>query len=100
MIFRKIEYWIDGDSTKQMQLRKMPWNSFKIKKRVIKFIIFYAISFIIANFFLAYIIGMDKLLEYVSHPAQSIGTFISLMIWNLYFINDFHHYFLFCVLVV
>jgi len=85
MIFRKIEYWIDGDSTKQMQLRKMPWNSFKIKKRVIKFIIFYAISFIIANFFLAYIIGMDKLLEYVSHPAQSIGTFISLMIFTTIF---------------
>ncbi|MFZ1369908.1 MAG: 4Fe-4S binding protein, partial [Ferruginibacter sp.] len=33
MVFRKIEYWIDGDSFKQKQLRAMPWNAEKIRKR-------------------------------------------------------------------
>src|ERR1019366_1523957 len=50
MVFRKIEYWIDGDSGKQKQLKAMPWNGGKIRKRVLKFIIFFTLSFIIANF--------------------------------------------------
>lgn len=85
MIFRKIEYWIDGDSNKQMQLRKMPWNAEKIKKRTLKFVIFFAISFLIANFFLAYIISMDQLLYYIQHPGESIGTFLSLLLFTIVF---------------
>ena len=34
MVFRKIEYWIDGDRGKQIRLNKQPWNAEKIKKRV------------------------------------------------------------------
>ncbi len=78
MVFRKIEYWIDGDSTKQKQLRAMPWNGEKIRKRSIKFVVFFIISFIIANFFLAYLISMDKLIGYIEDPAAHVGTFISL----------------------
>lgn len=85
MVFRKIEYWIDGDSAQQRQLRKMPWNGEKIRKRTVKFIVFFLISFIIANFFLAYIISMDKLLGYISHPASHIGTLISLLIFTSVF---------------
>lgn len=79
MVFRKIEYWIDGDSAQQKLLRAMPWNSKKIKKRALKFIIFFSISFLIANFFLAYLISMDKLLGYIKTPAEHIGTLISLL---------------------
>ncbi len=79
MVFRKIEYWIDGDAAQQKQLRAMPWNSTKLMKRSIKFIAFFLLSFIIANFFLAYIISMDKLLAYISAPAQHIPTLISLL---------------------
>ena len=35
MVFRKVEYWIDGDSAKQKQLREMPWNAEKTRKRSI-----------------------------------------------------------------
>ncbi|MEO6541785.1 MAG: cytochrome c oxidase accessory protein CcoG, partial [Ferruginibacter sp.] len=85
MVFRKIEYWIDGDSTKQKQLRAMAWNAEKIRKRAFKFIAFFAISFLIANFFLAYIIGMDQLIGYIKNPAAHAGTFISLMIFTTIF---------------
>src|SRR5204862_666003 len=47
MVFRKIEYWIDGDAAKQKQLKTMPWNAEKTRKRTIKFIVFFVISFII-----------------------------------------------------
>jgi polyferredoxin len=85
MVFRKIEYWIDGDSAQQKQLKAMPWNGKKITKRVFKFIVFFAISFIIANFFLAYLISMDSLLGYITHPAGHIGTLIALLIFTTVF---------------
>ena len=85
MVFRKIEYWIDGDASRQKQLKAMPWNAKKIKKRVAKFVIFFTISFIIANFFLAYLIGMDQLLGYLKTPAAHVGTLISLLIFTSVF---------------
>ncbi len=85
MIFRKIEYWIDGDSSQQMLLRKMPWNAQKIRKRVLKFVIFFSLSFIIANFFLSYLIGMDQLLGYITNPAQHVATLSSLLLFTVIF---------------
>jgi len=85
MVFRKIEYWIDGDSAAQKKLRAMPWNGEKIRKRTIKFIAFFAISFLIANFFLAYLISMDELIGYIEHPAGHTGTLVSLLIFTTVF---------------
>ncbi len=85
MVFRKIEYWIDGDSNQQKKLRAMAWNAEKIRKRVVKFIAFYAMSFLIANFFLAYIIGMDQLIGYIENPEANVGTLVSLMIFTTVF---------------
>ena len=83
MVFRKIEYWIEGDRGKQIRLNKQPWNAEKIRKRVLKWIIFFIISFIIANVFLAYLIGGDKLLSYITgNPFDNIGTLISLLIFT------------------
>ena len=79
MVFRKIEYWIDGDAAQQKLLKKMPWNAEKTGKRVSKFIIFFIISFIIANFFLAYIISMSQLIQDISNPSAHIGTLVSLL---------------------
>jgi polyferredoxin len=82
MVFRKIEYWIDGDAAQQKQLRAMPFNSRKLAKRTLKFLVFFTVSFIIANFFLAYLIGMDKLMGYIQAPAQHIGTLVSLLVFT------------------
>lgn len=85
MVFRKIEYWIDGDAAHQKKLKSMPWNAEKIGKRTMKFISFFALSFLIANFFLSYLIGMDNLKSYIIHPADHIGTLVSLLIFTTIF---------------
>ncbi len=85
MVFRKIEYWIDGDATQQKKLSSMPWNSEKITKRTLKFVTFFLIAFLIANFFLAYLIGMRNLQQYISTPAEHVGTLISLLIFTTVF---------------
>jgi cytochrome c oxidase accessory protein FixG len=89
MVFRRIEYWIEGDRGKQIRLSKLPWNAEKIKKKVLKWTVFFIISFLIANVFLAYLIGSDKLLGYISDgPLKHQSTLISLLIFTgvFYFI--------------
>jgi cytochrome c oxidase accessory protein FixG len=80
MVFRKIEYMIDGDMEKQKRLADMPWNAEKILKRTAKFILFFGLSFVIANYFLAYLVGMDNVLLYAKEGiAAHIGIFIPLV---------------------
>ncbi|MEF3078780.1 cytochrome c oxidase accessory protein CcoG [Winogradskyella poriferorum] len=89
MVFRRIEYWIDGDRNKQMRLKKQKWDAEKIKKRLLKWFIFLVISFLIANIFLAYLIGSDKLLRYIKEgPTEHLGTLFPLLIFTgvFYFI--------------
>ena len=66
MVFRKVEYLIEGDRTKQIKLEKQEWNAEKIRKRITKWFVFFLISFIISNVFLAYIIGSDEILVYIT----------------------------------
>jgi cytochrome c oxidase accessory protein FixG len=80
MVFRKIEFWLDGDAQKQRQLKAMPWNGYKIRKRATKMTVFYFVSFIIANFFLSYIIGIDEVLKMVYDGVGAhYVTFTSLL---------------------
>ncbi|NJB71322.1 cytochrome c oxidase accessory protein FixG [Saonia flava] len=86
MVFRRIEYWIDGDRGAQIRLDRQPWNAEKIRKRVLKWIIFFIISFLIANVFLAYLIGSDRLITYITDgPLQHVSTLISLLIFTAVF---------------
>jgi len=86
MIFRKIEYWIDGDSSKQKALDKAPWNKDKILKRSGKFIAFFLMSFIIANYFLAYLIGMEHVVVYFKEGiAKHLAVFLPLLTFTSVF---------------
>lgn len=90
MVFRKIEYWIEGDAGEQRKLSQMPWNAEKIRKRGAKLGIFYLVSFIIANFFLAYIVGMDRMIAIIKSPiSETYGTLISLGIFSFVFFGVF-----------
>ena len=70
MLFRKIEYWIEGDARNQRLLSSAPMNFEKFIKKVAKHSIFYAIAFLIGNTFLAYIIGIDALHRIVTDPPS------------------------------
>ncbi len=86
MVFRKIEYWIEGDAAEQKMLKRQPWNSDKIFKKTMKWTLFWVISFFIANTFLAYVIGVDELRTIVSEPVgKHMGGFIALIIFTTVF---------------
>lgn len=83
MVFRRIEYWIEGDRGSQMRLHKQEWNAEKIRKKGIKWILFFIVSFLIANVFLAYVVGSDQLyLMMREGPMQQSSNFIALLIFT------------------
>ena len=51
MVFRKFEYWIEGDAQNQRRLDAMSWNFEKFRKRGLKLLVFFTFSFLIANYF-------------------------------------------------
>jgi len=80
MVFRKIEYAIEGDAPAQRALAKAPWNAAKITKKVSKHAIFFGMSFIIGNTLLAYIIGSEQLFGIITdnplNHLQGLGFMV------------------------
>ena len=89
MVFRRIEYWIEGDRGAQIRLEKQVWNAEKIRKKGVKWTLFLIISFLIANIFLAYFISSDELIQMIEDgPKNHTSTLIALSIFTgvFYFI--------------
>jgi cytochrome c oxidase accessory protein FixG len=83
MLFRKLEYMIEGDAPQQKALDKAPWTASKLFKKIFKHVLFYLISFIIANFFLAYIIGIKELWKIITEPVtEHIVGLTSIIIFS------------------
>lgn len=83
MVFRKVEYLIEGDANKQRALNKAPWDANKIIKKISKQIIFFLIAFVIANALLAWVIGVDALFELISKPISEVfGRFMAMIIFT------------------
>lgn len=86
LIFRRIEYLIEGDWMQQKKLNEGPDTDAKAWKKVLKHSIFLLISFIISNLFLAYIIGIDALIKIATDPIdQHIVGFLSIIVFTLVF---------------
>jgi cytochrome c oxidase accessory protein FixG len=86
LVFRKIEICIEGDAKKRKKLDAAPWSKEKVIKKTAKHIVFVVISFLIANTFLAYIIGSDSLWKIITEPVSNhlIG-FISIWVFTVVF---------------
>ncbi len=84
MVFRKIEYWIEGNSGKQRALDRAPWSGSKAAKKISKHAIFFVISFLVGNIVVAWLVGVDKLLQLViDGPGPHLGSFIAVVVFSL-----------------
>ena len=80
MVFRKIEYAIEGDAAAQRRLDKAPWDSEKLVKKVSKHFIFLLISLLIAHTVMAYLIGIEKTWSIIQHsPSENLAGFLGLI---------------------
>ncbi len=92
MVFRKIEYWIEGDARAQQRLNKAPWTTDKIIKKSSKQGLFILISILIAHTFLSYIIGLEEVVKIVSQsPSKNMGGFTSMVVFTgvFYFVFSY-----------
>lgn len=90
MVFRKIEYWIEGDARNQIALNKSPWTAQKILKKTFKHVVFYSVSFIIGNTFLAYIIGVDDLFKIITDsPSRHLAGLLFMILFSGVFYGVF-----------
>ncbi|MCX2574928.1 cytochrome c oxidase accessory protein CcoG [Pedobacter sandarakinus] len=86
MVFRQIEYWIEGDAQKQRKLDTQPWSAEKVAKKASKHLLFLVVSFVIANTFLAYVIGTDVLSKIVTEPIKlHLSGLLSICLFTLVF---------------
>jgi cytochrome c oxidase accessory protein FixG len=76
MVFRKIDYLVEGDHHAQRRLRESPWTAKKIGTKCVKWSIYACVAFVIANTLLAHVIGIDELHGLASSsPAEHPATF-------------------------
>ncbi|MEN9598331.1 MAG: cytochrome c oxidase accessory protein CcoG [Bacteroidota bacterium] len=86
MIFRKIEYLIEGTAQQQKKSNLASNNPAFNFRKLLKHIIFFVLSFCIANIFLSYIIGVESVLALMKEPpsAHLVG-FIAMIVFTLVF---------------
>lgn len=83
MVFRKIEYWLEGDANQQRKLNSAPWDANKIIRKGAKQAIFIAVSVLIAHTLMAYLIGIDRVKEIISQsPTANLSGFIGIVVFT------------------
>jgi len=93
MVFRKIEYWIEGDANAQRRLNKGPWNNERVFKKSAKQLIFIIISVIISHTTMAYLIGLEEVKEIVTQsPSEHMAGFMGLVVFTGIFYGVFAYF--------
>jgi len=83
MLFRKVEFAILGDAAKQKLARGRPSTAGWRFRVALKHVVFFLLSFIIANTFLAYIIGVRELGRIITEPmSRHVGGLTAMLIFS------------------
>jgi cytochrome c oxidase accessory protein FixG len=86
MLFRKLEYLIEGSAEQQVRRDRGPWTREKAIRRGTKHAVFFALSFVIANVFLAWIIGSRELIAIVTdRPGRHLAGLTAILIFSVVF---------------
>lgn len=90
MVFRKIEYLIEGDAAAQRRLNNGPWDLNKVWRKSLKQLVFVLIAVLIAHTAMAYLIGIENVFEIVKHsPTENLAGFIGLVAFTGVFYSVF-----------
>jgi cytochrome c oxidase accessory protein FixG len=89
-VFRPIEWLIEGSPAQQKKLKEQGSFIEKTFKKALKHFLFFVISFIIANTFLSYILGVDEVIKMIKEPIdQHLGLLTGLIIFTYLFYGVF-----------
>jgi polyferredoxin len=86
MVFRKIEYWIEGDANAQKALTTAPWTLGKFGKKAAKHGLFLFVALLIAHTMMAWLIGLNEVMAIVTQPPTEHWTgFLGLLAFTIIF---------------
>jgi cytochrome c oxidase accessory protein FixG len=90
LVYRKVEYLIEGSASKQKALYKSPASAGKFFKIFIKHAIFIFIALLINFFVFAYFTGIDKMAEMVFlRPGDHYGPILGFLLVSFAFYGNF-----------
>ncbi|MFO1448136.1 MAG: cytochrome c oxidase accessory protein CcoG [Opitutaceae bacterium] len=76
-VFRRIEYWIEGDAVSRRALDQEGWGPGKLAKRVAKHVAFFVVSAGVTHLFLSYFVSLPELWHMMrSAPGEHWGAFL------------------------
>ncbi len=85
-VYRPLERWIEGGRARQLALDAGGPDA----RRILKLAVFFAISALLANTFLAYFVGWDRLIAWMTgSPAQHPAAFAVMLGTTLLMFLDF-----------
>lgn len=83
MLFRKIDYRVEGDHRQQRRLNESPWTGEKMLRKGMKYLIYAVLAFGIGNTLLAWIIGTDQLWTIVTDPpSKHMGGLTAMVVFS------------------
>jgi cytochrome c oxidase accessory protein FixG len=86
MVFRRIEFLIEGSASRQMRRDRGPWTADRLWRKTVKHAVFFALSFVIANLFLAYVIGSEALFAIVTAPpGEHLAGLVTITLFSAVF---------------
>ncbi len=86
MVFRKIEYWLEGDGAAQRKLKESPPSFSKVGRNIFKHFLFILISVLIAHTAMAYLIGIQNTLQIIQHsPSENMAGFSGIVAFSMIF---------------
>jgi len=86
MVFRKVDFLVEGDYQKRRKLDRGPWTTEKVVKKTVKHAIFGLISILMTNIFLMWFIGYEKVFAMVTDPInEHLTGFLIMLAVSLFF---------------
>jgi cytochrome c oxidase accessory protein FixG len=91
LVFRRIEYAIEGDASAQIRLNNGEWDTKKIFKKTVKHFIFLILSVIFIGLLLSLVVGIESIKSAIDNPTENKGllTFIGILSLIFYYIFAF-----------
>lgn len=86
MVFRKLEWLIEGDGPAARAFDAAPWTWRKAARKALKHGLFLGLSFGVGNLLLSYIIGSDALMAIIrDDPARHVTGLAFMVLFSLLF---------------
>lgn len=86
MVFRKIEYLIEGDYHQQIKLNKGEKDIRYWFKKILRHVVFVLIALIVSHLVMAYLVSVEEVIDIITHsPEENLVGFIALLVFTLIF---------------